>query len=72
MSSLKRDVSLSLVHMVNVILVLVAMETLSIVLILKDLGQNTFILLTISVKLSIILDVHASSVYSIELIFNLS
>ena len=72
MSSLKRDVSLGLVHMVNVILVLMAMKTLSIVLILKDLGQNAFILRTIGVMLSIVLNVHTSSVNSIELIFNLS
>lgn len=72
MSSLKRDVSLGLVHVVDIILVLVAMETLSIVLVFKDFGENAFILrLTILVQLSVVLDVHASSVNSIELILNL-
>jgi hypothetical protein len=67
--------SLSLVHVIDIILVLMTMEiSLSVMLVLEDFRKNSFgvLRLTIWVQLSIVLDVHASSVNSIELIFYLS
>lgn len=66
--------SLGLVHVVDIILVLMTMEPLSVMLVLEDFREDSFgvLRLTILVQLSIVLDVHTSSVYSIELIFHLS
>jgi hypothetical protein len=75
LSSLESYMSLSLVHVIDIILVLMTMEiSLSVMLVLEDFRKNSFgvLRLTIWVQLSIVLDVHASSVNSIELIFYLS
>lgn len=74
MSTLERDVSLGIVHVVDIILLLVTVEALPIVLILEDFRENALgvLRLAVLVHLSIVLNVHASSVYGVELVLDLA